>query len=58
MASGRYPRLKAESYWDSNWTNAGGGPSIMRIDSSPQVLTAYRAGIRDSAFVSTGRLTR
>jgi hypothetical protein len=55
MASGRYPRLKAESYWDSNWTNNGTGPSIMRIDSSPQVLAAYRAAIRSRVFVSSGR---
>jgi hypothetical protein len=55
MASGRYPRLKAESYWDSNWTNTGAGPSIMRIDSSPRVLAAYRAGVRSPAFVSMGR---
>lgn len=58
IASGRYPRLKAESYWDSNWTNAGAGPSIMRIDSSPRVLAAYRAGVREPAFVSTARLRR
>jgi hypothetical protein len=52
IASGRYPRLKAESYWSSNWTNGGGGPSIMRIDSSPAVLAAYRAGIATATFVS------
>lgn len=55
IASGRYRRLKAESYWDSNWTNPGTGPSIMRIDSSPQVLAAYRAGVHTRAFVSTVR---
>jgi hypothetical protein len=53
VASGRYPRLKAESYWNSNWTNAGKGPSIMRIDSSPGVLAAYRAAIAASTFVSS-----
>jgi hypothetical protein len=52
LASGRYPRLKAESYWSSNWTNDGGGPSIMRIDSSPAVLSAYRAAVASSVFVS------
>jgi hypothetical protein len=56
IASGRYPRLKAESYWDSNWTNDGAGPSIMRIDSSPQVLAAYRAGVRKPVFVAAARL--
>lgn len=55
IASERYRRLKAESYWDSNWTNPGTGPSIMRIDSSPQVLAAYRAGVHTRAFVSTVR---
>jgi glycosyl hydrolase family 26 len=57
VASGRYPRLKAVSYWSSNWTNDGTGPSIMRIDSSPAVLAAYRAGIRTPAFVSAPRLS-
>jgi hypothetical protein len=57
MASGRYPRLKAESYWHSNWTNdAGVGPSIMRIDSSPETLAAYRAAIASSMFVTVPRL--
>jgi hypothetical protein len=53
LASGRYPRLKAESYWSSNWRNGGGvGPSIMRIDSSPAALAAYRAAVASPLFVS------
>lgn len=56
VASGRYPRLKAISYWNSNWRNEGRGPSIMRIDSSPEVLAAYREAIAFSTFVSTARL--
>jgi hypothetical protein len=56
IASGRYPRLKAESYWNSNWANDGSGPSIMRIDSSPDVLAAYRAAIASPVFVATARL--
>jgi hypothetical protein len=58
MASGRYAQLEAESYWDSNWTNPGAGPSIMRIDSSPDVLAAYRAGVRNPLFVSAPRFGR
>ncbi|TMJ93310.1 MAG: hypothetical protein E6G67_12800 [Actinobacteria bacterium] len=58
IASGRYPRLKAESYWHSNWTNEGLGPSIMRVDSSPAALAAYRAGVATSAFVSTPRFAQ
>jgi hypothetical protein len=53
ISSGRYPRLKAESYWHSNWTNGGTGPSIMRIDSSPAALAAYRGAIGSSVFVSS-----
>jgi hypothetical protein len=58
VASGRYPRLKAESYWSSNWTNDGGGPSIMRIDSSPAVLSAYRTAVAAPVFVSKPLLSR
>jgi hypothetical protein len=56
IASGRYPRLAAESYWNSNWTNSGAKPSIMRIDSSPRVLAAYRSAIAAATFVSAARL--
>jgi Glycosyl hydrolase family 26 len=58
IASGRYPRLKAESYWHSNWTNDGTGPSLMRIDTSSDVLAAYRGAIGASTFVSSARLGR
>jgi hypothetical protein len=57
VASGRYPRLKAESYWSSNWPNDGVGPSIMRIDSSPAVLAAYRTAVSASTFVSRPTLS-
>jgi hypothetical protein len=57
LVSGRYPRLKAVSYWSSNWTNGGGvGPSLMRIDTSPSVLRAYRSAVATSTFVSVPRL--
>jgi hypothetical protein len=57
VESGRYPRLKAVSYWSSNWTNGGGvGPSLMRIDTSPAVLAAYRSAVDTSTFVSVPRL--
>lgn len=57
VRSGRYPRLKAVSYWDSNWTNGSGeAPSLMRIDTSPGVLRAYRSAVATSTFVSAPRL--
>ena len=55
VTSGRFPRLKAVSYWNSNWPNPGVGPSIMRIDSSPDVLSAYRTAIASPTFVSAAR---
>jgi len=57
VTSGRYPRLKAVSYWSSNWENDGAGPSIMRIDSSPGVLAAYRTGIANPSFATRPRLS-
>lgn len=57
LTSGRYPRLKAVSWWDSNWTNGSGeAPSLMRIDTSPRVLRAYRSAVATSTFVSAPRL--
>ena len=56
IESGRYPRLRAESYWHSNWTNDGAGPSLMRVDSSPSSLAAYRGGIASPLLVGAPRL--
>jgi hypothetical protein len=56
VASGRYSRLKAVSYWNSTFANEGRGPSLMRIDTSPAVTAAYRAGVAGPGFVSTPRL--
>jgi Glycosyl hydrolase family 26 len=53
IESGRFPRLKAESWWSSDWVNDNGKPSIMRVDSSPRVLAAYRAAIASSKLVTT-----
>ena len=57
LRSGRYPRLKAVSWWNSNWTNEGGvGPSLMRVDTSRATLAAYRAAVATSSFVSAARV--
>jgi hypothetical protein len=57
LTSGRYPRVEAESYWNSNWTNGGGvGPSLMRIDTSPAVAAAYRTAVASPDFVGTATL--
>ncbi len=52
LRAGRYPRIKGISYWHSKFTNANGSVSNMRLDSSPDVLEAYRTEMSDPFFVS------
>ncbi|RMD85296.1 MAG: beta-mannanase [Candidatus Dadabacteria bacterium] len=54
LASGRYPRIRAVSYWHENWENASGDMSRLRLDSSTEALNAYREGIANDIFI--GRL--
>ncbi len=58
LASGRYPRLKAVAWWHSDWRNADGSWSRMKIDSSKEALAAYREGIADPFFVTKAVLKR
>ena len=48
---GRYPRIKAVSYWHSNWQNDNGIMSKLRIDSSQASLVAYTQKVRDPFFI-------
>lgn len=58
VAAGRYPRVKAISYWHSTWREADGSMSELRIDSSPASLAAYRRQIAAPVFVPRPRLAR
>lgn len=51
VSSGRYPRIKAISYWHAAWENGSGGISNMRIDTSNESLNAYRRGISSDYFI-------
>jgi hypothetical protein len=51
VKSGRYPRIKAMSYWHEDWENDG-SVSNMRLDSSPEALDAYRKEITNAFFVT------
>jgi hypothetical protein len=53
VASGRWPRIAALSYWHEKWRNGDGSLSDLRIDSSQQSLRAYRRGAARRAFTST-----
>lgn len=50
LSGGRYPRIKAMSYWHSNWENDDGSRSRMRLDSSRESLTVYREALANPAY--------
>jgi hypothetical protein len=53
VRSGRYPNIKAISYWHERWENDDESISDLRINSSKSSLNAYRTQISDSIFTST-----
>jgi len=52
IKSGRYPRIKAISYWHETWENNDGTLSNLRVDSSLESLEVYREEIADPFFVT------
>ncbi|RMG41532.1 MAG: beta-mannanase [Candidatus Dadabacteria bacterium] len=56
IASGRYPRIRAISYWHENWRNAHGVESRLHINSSPEALAAYRSAVANSIFTSSVKI--
>lgn len=53
VARGRWPRVRALSYWHERWRNADGSVSNLHIDSDRRSLRAYRRGIARPAFTGT-----
>ncbi len=51
IKTGKYPRLKAVSYWHESWINADGSVSNLRLDSSPQTLNTYKNLINNNFFI-------
>ena len=58
ISSGRYKRLKAVAWWHSDWRNADGSWSRMKIDSSPASAKAYRESVANSVFVTQPVISR
>lgn len=58
LESGKYPRIKALSYWHSSWTNDDGRASNMRLDSSPEVLKTYSTIIASPFFVTVPKYSK
>lgn len=48
----KYPRLKAAVYWHERWQNEDESYSNLRVNSSPQALQAFRAGVANSFWLS------
>ncbi|HYU59262.1 MAG TPA: glycosyl hydrolase [Solirubrobacterales bacterium] len=55
VASGRWPRVVALSYWHERWRNSDGSISDLRLDSSRRARRAYRTAIAAPAFTSEPR---
>jgi hypothetical protein len=51
LTTGKYPKIKAISYWNAKWTNADGSVSDMLINSSYYSLEAYKQGIQNKMFI-------
>ena len=58
IREGKYPRIKAISYWQSSWENEDGSITKMRIDSNPESLKGYREYIADPFFIAFPILSR
>ncbi len=47
LSSGKYLKIKAISWWHENFDN-----SLLRVDSSPESLEAYKKGVADTLFIA------
>ncbi len=47
-----YPRLKAVVFWHERWANPDETYSNLRVNSSPEALTAYQESVADPYFLS------
>lgn len=52
LISGRYPRLKAISWWNEDWENEDGSWSDLKVNSSVHSLEAYRNGVANAVFIA------
>ncbi len=53
LINGDWPSVKAISYWHSSWEEDDGTITNLRLDSSPDVLEAYRSLIKNEIFIDT-----
>jgi hypothetical protein len=51
----RFPRIKAAIYWHERWQNDDLSYSNLRVNSSPEALSAYREGVGDTYWIGNPR---
>lgn len=49
----KYPRVKAAVYWHERWQNKDETYSNLRVNSSPESLTAYRQAVADPYWLGS-----
>jgi hypothetical protein len=53
LRAGRYPRVKAVSWWQERWRDQNGGPDRdTRVNSSSSSAAAYRRAVASRRFIS------
>ncbi len=52
LAAQKYPRVKGVGYWNEKWKNENNDWCDLTINSSPEALAAYRAGIANPVFLT------
>jgi hypothetical protein len=50
-----FPRIKAAVYWHERWQNSDESYSNLRVNSSPEALSAFRDGIEDAYWIGKPR---
>ncbi len=51
MKDQKYPNIKACVFWHERWQNPDGRYSNLRVNSTPEALDAYRAGVADPFYL-------
>jgi hypothetical protein len=51
----RFPRIKAAVYWHERWQNSDESYSNLRVNSSPEALSAFHEGMEDAYWIGKPR---
>ncbi len=51
----KFPRVKAAVYWHERWQNSDESYSNLRVNSSPEALSAFREGMEDTYWIGKPR---